>query len=271
MTSATLCRHNDYGLFIRPKLHKDASEAMDSCKPILSDYLARLSLSPDAFPLFYRRLVSLRFPIEVAEILELRYLSHQLIDGTNDGTDDGPAADGLDEFIAGRQTDMAHAAIHKPVHRSRLLRFMILIRKFHIAHHQDSADHEARLERALADNAFGRRYSRRYGRTTGIIAGTALGSSLLLSPPAVLMPGLAIVFGYLSLDYFYSITTLRREEQRLRRELEEVRRRRVRTVNWKAVVRQSGIILGYTQPHGGEAFRLVSEDAEPLTLAEDRA
>ncbi|MHB1566665.1 MAG: hypothetical protein ACYCXG_08120 [Acidiferrobacter sp.] len=240
---------------------------MDSCKPALSDYLARLSSSPDAFPLFYRRLVSLQFPIAVAEILELRYLSHQIIDGASSDI----AADDTDVFLAERQADMTQAGIHQPAHRARLQRLLLLTRQFYSAHSHDSAVHETRLRQALADNTFGRQHSQRYGRTTGIATVIALGSSLLLSPPAILMQGLAVLFGYLSLDYFYSVSTLRREEQRLRRELEAVLRCRVRAINWKAVVRQSGAILGYTQPHGGEAFRLVSEDVELLSLAADHA
>ena len=239
---------------------------MDS-KPLLSEYFARLPNSPDAFPFFYRRLVGLRFPIEVAEILEMRYLCHQAIDQT--GRDDRDYEWG--EFAASRMADMEHVGVQKPTHRERLSRLLRLLKDYYALHKAGSATAEDELRQALADNRFAQERSRSYGKVAGAAALVATLSSLLLSPPAVLMQGIAILLAYLSLDSFYGLSVLRREERRLNGQLSEVLRRRVRTVNWRAVVRQTGVILGYTTPVGGEAFRLEQEHELPDLVEIDGA
>ncbi|MHB1512538.1 MAG: hypothetical protein ACYCTF_05475 [Acidiferrobacter sp.] len=231
---------------------------MDS-KPLVSEYFAKLPSSPDAFPFFYRRLVGLRFPIEVAEILEMRYLCHHAIDQS--GRDDREYE--WDEFAASRMADMEHVGIQKPAHRERLSRLLLLLKDYYGLHKTGSAVAEDELRQGLADNRFAQERSRSYGKIAGIAAIVAALSSILLSPPAILMQGVAILFAYLSLDSFYGIAVLRREERRLAAQLSEVLRRRVRTVNWRAVVRQTGAILGYTTPMGGEAFRLEQEHELP--------
>jgi len=227
---------------------------MDS-KPALSDYLAKLPSSPELFPFFYRGLVSLRFPIEVAEILELRYLSHHNIDrAENDGQ-----GHEFGEFATARRVDMDDIGIQKPGHRERLSQLLLLIREYHAAHAASSSADENRLRTAIEENQFAQRQSKQYGKTSGITALVAAISSVLLSPPAILAQGLTVLLSYLCLDYFYSLSLLRREERILGIELGEVLRRRVRAVNWKAVVRQTAAILGYTRPLGGEAFRMEPE------------
>lgn len=224
---------------------------MDS-KPALSDYLAKLSLAPELFPFFYRRLVGLRFPIDVGEILELRYLSHHLIDhAENDGL-----GHEFGEFATARRREMDIIGINKPSHRERLAQLLLLVRDYHTAHTTRSDLEETKLRTEIEHNHFAQRQSRHYAKTAGIAAIIAAASSFLLSPPAILMQGLTIFLTYLSLDYLYSQAVLRREERILSRELGEVLRQRVRAVNWKAVVRQTGTILGYTRPLGGEAFRI---------------
>ncbi len=227
---------------------------MDS-KPALSDYLAKLAIAPELFPFFYRRLVSLRFPIDVGEILELRYLSHHLIDhAENDGL-----GREFGEFATARRSDMDVVGISKANHRERLAQLLLLVRDYHSAHAARSDSDEAKLRAEIERNHFAQRQSRHYAKTAGSAALVAAASSFLLSPPAILMQGLTIFLTYLSLDYFYSQSTLRREERLLSCELGEILRRRVRAVNWKAVVRQTGAILGYTRPLGGEAFRMDHE------------
>ncbi|MHB8253992.1 MAG: hypothetical protein ACYDEV_09930 [Acidiferrobacter sp.] len=235
---------------------------MDS-KPVLSDHFAKLPSSPDLFPLFYRELVRLRFPIDVAEILELRYLSHYVIDHAEN---DGQGYE-FGEFAAHRGRDMDHVGIHKAGHRERLSQLLLLIRKYHADHTATSCASEARLRAALAENQFAQQQSKRYGKTAGVSALIAAASSILLSPPAVLMQGFTILLAYLSLDYLYSLSSLKREERRLGHELDEILRQRVRAINWKAVVRQTGAILGYTHPLGGEAFRMEPEST-PRQLVE---
>lgn len=237
-------------------------KAMDS-KPALSDYLAKLPFTPELFPFFYRRLVSLRFPIDVGEILELRYLSHHVIDhAENDGL-----GREFGEFAAARRRDMDDLGIGKASHCERLTQLLLLIRDYHKAHAARSDADEARLRTEIERNHFAQRQSRHYGKTAGLAALVAASSSFLLSPPAILMQGFTIFLIYLSLDYFYSQSALRREERILSRELGEVLRHRVRAVNWKAVVRQTGAILGYTRPLGGEAFR-IEQEADPRAVIE---
>ena len=227
---------------------------MDSKSPLSEDF-AKLPDSSDAFPFFYRKLVSLRFPIEVAEILEMRYLCQRAIDEC--ARDDRDYEWG--EFTASRMADMDHVGVQKSTHRERLSRLLLLLRDYHNLHKTRSAEAEETLRASLADNRFAQERSRSYGKGGGVATLIAAISSVLLSPPAVLMQGLTVLLAYLSLDAFYSLSILRREERRLNEQLSEILRRRVRTVNWRAVVRQTGALLGYTRPLGGEAFRLEQE------------
>ncbi len=234
-------------------------------KPALSDYLAKLSVAPELFPFFYRRLISLRFPIDVGEILELRYLSHHVIDhAENDGL-----GREFGEFATERRRDMDDLNISKANHRERLTQLLLLIRDYQKAHAARSDADEAKLRAEIDRNHFAQRQSRHYGKTAGIAALITAASSFLLSPPAILMQGLTVFLTYLSFDYFYSQSTLRREEHILSRELGDVLRHRVRAVNWKAVVRQTSAILGYTRPRGGEAFR-IEHEVEPRQVLELR-
>lgn len=222
---------------------------MDVRKAALSDYFAKLPASPETFPFFYRRLVRLCFPIDVAEILELRYLSHNIIDNsTHTGTDPN--------FASARTAEMASLGIFKPTHQKRLLQLLVLINQFHTLHIRQSEEAERTLRAALTDNHFASKHSHRYSRTTGTAALITALSAIFLSPPALFMETCTGLFTYLSIDYMYSLSALKRENTLIRTHLNHILRHRVRTLNWKAVVRQIGAILGYTIPHGGEAFRL---------------
>jgi len=227
---------------------------MDS-RPALSDYFARLPSSPDLFPFFYRGLVGLRFPIEVAEILELRYLCHQVVDRAEN---DGQGYE-WSEFASERNLDMDRLGIQKSPHRERLSQFLILMHGYHTDHKKASAASETALYEALRNNRFAQDRSHHYGKTAGFAAIISAASAFLLSPYTAVIEGLAVLLAYFSLDSFYSLLVLKREERRLEGELREVTRRRVRSVNWKAVVRQTAAILGYTQPRCGEAFRSLPE------------
>ncbi|WP_298139930.1 hypothetical protein [Acidiferrobacter sp.] len=227
---------------------------MDS-KALLSEYLAKLPDSPDAFPFFYRRLVTLRFPIEVAEILEMRYLCQHAIDesGRYDRGDE------WGEFTARRMADMDHIGVQKATHRERLSRLLLLFKDYHDLHKLRSMETEATLQAAWVDNCFAQERSTSYGKTAGMAALIAAMGSLLLSPRPLVLEGLTLLLAYVSVDSFYSLALLRRQQRRLNEQLSEILRRRVRMVNWRAVVRQTSAILGYTQPLGGEAFRLEQE------------
>ncbi len=234
-------------------------------KPVLSEYFAKLPTSPDAFPFFYRKLIGLRFPIDVAEILELRYLCHQAIDQRLREEQDYEWG----EFAVSRIADMERLGINKSAHRERLAQLFLMLRNQHAAHKAASAMAETELRAAIAQNRFAQNRSWAYGKAG---AAAALGAGLaavLLSPPAVLMQGIALFLGYLSLDSFYSVLVLRREERRLDTELAEVLRRRVRNVNWRAVLRQTAAILGYAPPRGGEAFRIIEQETAPHEVVQE--
>ncbi len=249
------------GLSIRPR----NQEAMDANEPALSDHLAKVAASShETFPLFYRGLISLRFPIPVAEVLEFRYMSHQLIDQAASYG----CAYVFDDFALARRQDLVRCGIVKPTHSDRLLQLLRLIHRFHEVHVRTSEEQERELRMALEENIFARRHSQRHGRSTGIAAAASLASAVLMSPPATLMEGFALLFGYLCADHYHSLSLLAREERTLQDDLNAVLRQRVRHINWRAVVRQTAAILGYARPSRGETFRM-EQDAESYTLTSD--
>ncbi len=241
---------------------------MESRERVLSDHLAKVAAaSPETFPFFYRGLISLRFPIPVSEILEFRYLSHNLIDRAAEFD----CTYTFDDFALARRQDLAHCGITKDTHSDRLLQLLRIIRHFHDVHVRASEERERQLRAALEENVFAHHHSRRQGRSMGAAAAASLAGALLMSPPATLMEAVTLVFGYLCADHYYSLSLLKREEKSLRDDLTEILRRRVRHINWRAVVRQTDAILGYTQPSRGEAFLIEQQDTESRSLTSDFA
>lgn len=220
----------------------------------LSDNLGKLSSSPENFSPFYRRLVQLRFPLEVSDVLELRYLFNHAIDQAQE-----PARTrDFQHFRAARQMEMEAAGVENRRHRERLMKLLTMLRQLHLMHAIESRDAESELRRALANNRKAAASSVRYGKIA-LLAGALAGAFWLLADAPWWSQILTLGLGYLSADYFYSLSILRRERALLGARLEDVLSKRISSLNWPLLIRNIALVLGYARVDGVEAFAIESE------------
>ncbi|HLQ25445.1 MAG TPA: hypothetical protein VK138_06125 [Acidiferrobacterales bacterium] len=223
----------------------------------LSDHLAKISASPESFSYFYKKLIGLRFPIDVAEILELRSVFNQ----TLDAMEEVPESRDFRHFRDARQAEIDALKIEKKQHGQRLLKLLALIREFHFAHSLQSRDTENHLRKALADTHKACRRSIRYGQIAFIAALISALAGIAFNPGWI-MQILTIGLVYLSGDYFYSLSILKRDQVDIHRQLDELLKRRVKTLNWRVLTKNISLILGYAKISGVQAFLIDKENEQ---------
>lgn len=223
-----------------------------------SETPTKLPASPDEFGSFYRKLSALRFPLDVAEILELRYVFNHAIDQAGEPS----ATPDYRHFRDQRLIELERLGVDQPHHVERLLKLLTVVRELHLRHSLHSRDTELSLRKAAIANHAATEQSRRYGKYT--LFGLALVASfwlVLYQPAWWVYVGIAIG-SYFSLDYFYSLSILKRERGVLAQRLEALLGRRVAALNWAAVVKNTALVLGYARLRGIEAFVLHDESPE---------
>lgn len=222
--------------------------------------LTKLPASPDEFGGFYRKLSGLRFPLEVAEILELRYLFNHAIDQAPEPS----ATPDYRHFRDQRLGEMERLGIDKPHHIERLLKLLTVLRELHLRHSLHSRDTERALRKAVVANQVAAKQSQRYSKY--ILFGLATMASfwLVLYQPGWWVYGGLGIGAYFSLDYLYSLSILKKERAVLAQNLEALLTRRVAALNWDAVVKNMALVLGYARLRGVEAFVLNEDDSEDL-------
>jgi hypothetical protein len=223
----------------------------------LSDHLAKISASPESFSYFYKKLTGLRFPIDIAELLELRSLFNQ----TLDAMEEVPESRDFQHFRDARQAEIDTLKIEKKQHGQRLLKLLALIREFHFAHSLQSRDTENHLRKALADNHKARIRSIRYGQIA-FIAALISALTWIAFSRGWGMQILTIASVYLCGDYFYSLSILKRDEGELNQQLQELLQRRVKTLNWQVLTKNISLILGYAKISGVQTFLIDKENEQ---------
>lgn len=222
-----------------------------------ADTLGGFTLSTQGFPDFYRRILALRFPISVAEVLELR----DLINHSADVYQDEPA-----EFAQTREfRDSLEAAIQSfgienRHHSERLLKVLVMLRGMHYHHTITSRDQEQHLRQQQEDNRTHRRTVLRNGMLA-LFTTIAAGTVWLLAPQAaVIVQGLALVSALAAFGYFRLLPRLDLDMERLTGDLNRVLRQRVESINWRTVIHKLALLLGYKRIQGVEVFRQESAD-----------
>ena len=217
-----------------------------------ADDFSALSLTPENFQQFYNKIIGLRFPLDVAQVLELRYLINHAVDNFYEP----PLTPDYRHFREALQAAIDSFAIDSKRHSERLLKTMAMLRAMHYAHTVSSRNAEYKLREELADNRRARAQSVRYGLFWLFI--TILSGILWV---ALKEPGWVIKFFmvgslYLSWDYFHSLPTLDREINSLGQQINDLLRRRVKSINWKTLIHKLSLLLGYKHITGIEVFRM---------------
>lgn len=221
--------------------------------------LSALHLTPDTFEAVYHTIAGLRFPMDVAQVLELRYLINHSLDGFPE-----PAATpDYREFRDALQTVIDSIGIENKRHGERLLRILAMMRELHYHYSIKSRDTESALRADMATNRRQRTQSLRYGLL--FVSGAILAGLFWMGLPEpgwpikLLTAGLAI----LSWLYFRSLPELDRELKTLEASLNDLRRRRVKSIHWRQLVQKLALVLGYKHDSNVEVFRIDSDFEVP--------
>jgi len=216
-----------------------------------TDTLAGFTLSIAGFPDFYSRITALRFPVSVAEVLELRDLIHHSVDVY----EEPPNIPQNREFRESLENAIQSFGIENPHHSERLLRILTMLRGMHYHHTIMSRNSEQALRRDQGENRARRRASLRYG-VLSLLATAVLGAYWGIAAEAVLALKLGVLGGaVLAFIFIHSLPKYDADMERLTRELNDVLRKRVDMLNWRTLIHKLSLLLGYKQIQGIEVFR----------------
>ncbi len=218
---------------------------------LYTDTLSGITLTTREFPDFYARLLALRFPISVAEVLELRDLINHSADVYEEPADIPQNR----EFLESLESAIHSFGIENRQHGERLLRVLGMLRNMHYQHTIASRDAEQRLREQQAENRTARRNNLRNGLLALLtLLGTGL-AWLSLQETGWLLKLLPLTAAIIALGYFHALPLLDRDMERLTRDLNEVLRKRVDTLNWRTLIHKLALLLGYKQIQGVDVFR----------------
>jgi len=208
------------------------------------------SLTVRNFPILYRMLLQMRFPIRVSGVLELRALLNDTIDKAKEPDPEVNTG----EFSEALESAIDTFGITRPHHRRKLLTLLTEIRNLHYAHTVYSRNRELDLREKLRDNDSARRRSSQVGAVFLLLA--AVAGLAWATVPGIHWMVQVVIGGSLLLawDYYHSLPVLEREQRRLTQELNELLRNRVDSINWKTMIHKLSLILGYKVVEGIEVF-----------------
>lgn len=212
-------------------------------------------LGPDTFEPIYHTLIGLKFPVDVAQVLELRYLINHAVD---DFPEPPPTQD-YREFRDALRTAMDSFGIENKRHSDRLLRILTMMRDLHYTYSIESRNRENELRETLASNRRARTQSIRYGMFftfTAIISGIIWVGLIDADWPVKL---LTAGFAVLAWTYLQAIPGLDRDSRKVERQLNDMLRHRVKSIHWRLLIQKLSLVLGYKRITGVEVFRIDSD------------
>jgi hypothetical protein len=222
-----------------------------------TDTLSGFALTTREFPDFYARVLALRFPISVAEVLELR----DLINHSADVYEEPADLPQNREFRESLEGAIQSFGIENRQHGERLLRVLSMLRSMHYQHTIASRDAEQRIRQLQAENRSARKRSLRNGVLSLLaLAGTST-AWYILGEIDWLLKLLPLGAAVMALGYFHVLPILDREMERLTQDLNAILRKRVDTLNWRMLIHKLALLLGYKQIQGVDVFR--HEHTEP--------
>lgn len=222
-----------------------------------SDDLATQRLTVDSFPGLYRQLVQLRFPLDVAEVIDLR----DIINQASDGFVEPVPTKGYRQLVTAVRSEIEALSIDRADHRAKLTHILIMLRCFQQAHIATSRQARHALRRRQRANREARRLSMKYGALLLVAAIVGVFAWLMIEDVAWPVRAGTVLLAYLSLDYFYSLTALAQDYRHLTHALEQLRSEQIRHFEWRTVVRHVALILGYTHRLASEPFLVSADDA----------
>lgn len=229
---------------------------MDAKRHTSRPDFSSLALDARSFPDFHRALMQLRFPLPVSQVLEVRYLINQAVDAYKEPpltADHRQFREALHKAIDSFNIDNKH-------HRRRLLKLLALLRELHVAHSLASRDGERALRDQLLLNRESHNRAWRLGVLWLFAAAGMLTAWLFYTGPDWHFKAASAACALLALRCYRSRPRLDARHEFLRRELNDLLRVRVSSLNWKTLIHKLSLVLGYKHVRGIEVFR---PDGEP--------
>lgn len=218
--------------------------------------VSNLRVTSSDFPALYNALLSLRFPLQVSQVLELRFLINHAVDYYKQP----PPTTENRSLEQALRAAIASFGVENERHRERLLKILSMIRDLHNTHLVDSRIAELSLRAALGDIRRARSQVVRHGLYS-LIATIFAGLTWLGSvDPGWTIKLLTLGLAYMTWDSFHALPRLDDEPKFLTPALNEVLRLRVESVNWKRLIHKLTLILGYKQIPGIVVFRMDTAD-----------
>lgn len=215
-----------------------------------NDTLGGVTLTTRGFPDFYARIQALRFPISVAEVLELRDLINHSADVYEEPADvpqNREFRETLEQAIHANGVENQH-------HCDRLLKVLGMLRGMHYRHSIASRDSELRLREAMAQNRIARSTSRRNGALALTVAAFTGGALFLVDGAGWILHALPLLSMMAAYGYFHAIPRLEQGMERLTQERNLLLRKRVESMDWRILIHKLALLLGYKQVQGVEVF-----------------
>jgi hypothetical protein len=224
-------------------------------KTQLPEGFNRLNLEPKHFHIFYTVFSGLRFPLNVAEVLDLRSLINHAVDEFVEP----PLTPDYREFRDSLEKALDALSVENPRHRDRLLKTLALIRDLHVAHSLESRNSEERLRLEMESTEHDRRLSVRKGIFYGVATVLSIASWFMIPGSEWLVKLLSLLCAVQSFLCFRALPRLDQRSEELRSVLNDVLHDRVSSVNWKIFIHKLTLILGFKMIQGVEVFHMESE------------
>lgn len=212
-------------------------------------------LTSETFESIYNTIVGLRFPMDVARVLELRYLINHTVDSF---AEPAPTVD-YREFRDALQTVIDGIGIDNKRHSERMLRILCMMRELHYAYSIKTRDAENALRTEMADNRQRRRNSTRHAIELTLAA--ILCGILWLGLPELDWPIKAFTAAFAVGAWLYvrTLPALDRALDELEKRMNQLQRHRVRSIHWRLLAHKLALLLGFKRNSDVEVFIIDTE------------
>ena len=206
-----------------------------------NEALLQQRITVSNFPETYRKLLCLRFPIDVAEIIELRDMVNQSLE-RSELLNSTP---GFHDFAATLTNAIELSGVERQHHADKMVGILALFRELHYKHTLMSRNREIQLGQLREQNRESHEHSGRFGVASLLTAIMGFIAILALPESGWLLKGITIVSAIATLDFFQSRNIFDNEHKILNDEYNTVLRERVEIINWDKLTSNLAAILGY--------------------------
>lgn len=214
-----------------------------------------LHLTPETFEWVYNTIVSLKFPVDVARVLELRYLVNHAADAFPEPT---VTAD-YREFRDALQTVIDETGIENKRHSERMLRILSMMRELHYTYSINQRDAENKLRARMSHNRTQRERAIRHAAS--FVVATVLCAILWLVLGEPGWPLKILTAGFIIGAWLHvrTVPMLDRGLHLLEKRMNRSQRHRVKSIHWRLLALKLALVLGFKRNAEVEVFRMETD------------